>query len=105
MRTEWALDQLYLHVDMNNAAAVALYESIGYCQLPEYDSVCRSPRSGFAARSGAPAARNRYHCKSFELADQAAEPATAVISPSEPRLTDALGKVSPVGAVLARQST
>ena len=93
---------------MNNEAAAGLYDSAGYIQLPEYDSVCRSPRAGFAARTGAPAARNRYHCKYFEPPNHSAQAiqaaAPAAVGPIEPYLADAVSAVRPVGALLASQT-
>jgi len=103
VRYEWALDELFLHVDMNNAAAASLYDSIGYTSLPEFDAICRSPRTSFAVRTGAPVARNRYHRKALN-APLAADGTAPRPRPVGAGVAEPLARASPLGAVLAGQA-
>jgi len=93
VRSEWGMDAMYLHVDMNNAAAVRLYESLGYQPLPAFDTACLPPRTCFAALTGAPTPRNRFHRKLLVAA-----PPLREVTPSAQGTTPVVAGAVPVPA-------
>jgi len=68
--SEWQQSELYLHVDLLNQAAAALYRSEGYEPLPGFD---RAAAASSIALPGRPRALNRYHVKRLPPAPPAAE--------------------------------
>lgn len=57
------MEEMYLHVDLDNTVAVGLYNSAGYEQLPAYDEASRPLQSSFPALNAERTPRNRFYRK------------------------------------------